>query len=63
MYFGIELERSKRISVDYKQKAKDGWRCERDCSVEAEYISPVLSLDNYEESIDFIKSTAQDILD
>lgn len=64
MYFGIELEkRYEMVSANYKKLAKDWWRCERDSSCGAEYISPVLSLDNYEESISFIKDTAQDILD
>jgi len=66
MFFGIELERAEVVSMNskwIKEKNDNGWRCERDGSVAAEYISPVLSLDNYEESIDFIKETAQDILD
>lgn len=65
MHFWIELERSEYIdfsSDEYKQLNADGWRCENDCSVAAEYISPVLSLDNIEESIEFIKSTAEPIL-
>jgi len=63
MFFGIELERSEIVRLNYTQAAKDGWRCERDGSVDAEYISPVLSLDNIEESIEYIKNTSQGILD
>lgn len=64
MYFGVELERSVKVPrLDHKELAKLGWRCERDGSVAAEYISPVLSLDNYEESIEYIKETALPILD
>lgn len=64
MFFGIELEKSREVtSANYIKLAKDGWRCERDATVAAEYISPVLSLDKYEDSITFIKDTAEDLLD
>lgn len=63
MFFGIELERAEIVDLDYDKAAEDGWRCERDGTVAAEYISPVLSLDNIEESIDWIKDTSQGILD
>ena len=63
MFFWVELERAEIVSIDYDQAAEDWWRCERDCSVAAEYISPVLSLDNVEESVEYIKNTSQGILD
>lgn len=66
MFFWIEFEKS--YAIDFSQseihdKNDNWWRIETDSTVWAEYISPVLSLDKYEDSIEFIKSTAQEILD
>ena len=62
--FWIELERSEICGDgdDHKKYRFHWWRCEEDASVEAEYITPILSLNNYEESIKWIKDTWNDIL-
>lgn len=62
--FWMELEKSE-ICGDYDDHEKyrsEGWRCEEDWSVEAEYITPILSLDNIDESLDWIMRTWRDIV-
>jgi len=65
--FGMEFEKSE-IVCDSSPRAhrgftEAGWRCERDATVAAEYITPVLSLSKVEDSIDWIMNTWQEILD
>lgn len=62
----VEFEKSELLpfgKTKYKELASNGWRCERDSTVSAEYISPIISLSNIEKSIHFIKTTAPEILD
>lgn len=56
---GIEIEKSKQCSTKaHKSMKKAWWRCERDSTVAGEYISPVMSLDDIDKTIEFIKATA-----
>lgn len=62
--FGMELEKNE-VCGDYetheKYKSK-WWRCEEDWSVEAEYITPILSLDDIDKSVEWIMSTGRNIV-
>lgn len=62
--FGMELEKSE-VCGDYDDHSKykdKWWRCEEDWSVEAEYITPILSLDDVDKSVEWIMSTGRDIV-
>lgn len=63
--FGMEFEKMELCGDlgAHEQFREYGWRTEMDCTVEWEYITPILSLDRIEDSIDWIKSTWQTILD
>lgn len=59
----LEIEKSRVMSGKvHKRMKKNHWRCETDSSVAAEYITPVLSLDDIEETVNFITETAPEVL-
>lgn len=62
--FGMELEKNEICwdSEAHSSYKKAWWRCEEDWSVEAEYITPILSLDDIDKSIEWIMSTGRDIV-
>jgi len=61
----IEIEKSKQQTSENILKMKKAkWRCERDSSVwGGEYITPILPLCNIDNTIDWITSTGQGILE
>ena len=63
--FGMELEKNEICwdSEAHSSYKKAWWRCEEDWSVEAEYITPILWLDDIDKSIEWIMSTGRDIVD
>lgn len=62
--FGMELEKSELCGDTsiHQQYREDGWRTEEDCTVQAEYITPILSLSRIDDSIKWIMDTADKIV-
>lgn len=55
---GLEIEKPTCVDgeTNIKMKKKQ-WRCETDSSAGYEYITPILSIDNIEECIDWVTTT------
>lgn len=63
--FGMELEKWEICGDEsrHQQYRRDGWRTEEDCTVKAEYITPILSLSRMDDSIKWMMDTANSIVD